>query len=332
MTLSLRVALVLGVGISTGVAAQQPRPTVAPFPLEIVRSGTPEMKKADKDLMVIEFRRLLLRSGADAPDLATMRTALQELKRQDCARNDECLKELAQKAKALYAVYAEADLDLSNQVVITGRIVRDDGVKAREPVVLKLPRGTEPFKDVAKVGITRLFEQLQLSMLPAAKPVEVKEPEVKTPEVKAVDPVAGTGTGIPNIVAPPMPPPEAKSQALPIGLMVGGGAVAVLGAVLWGSGAADAGNLKVDPATGFVGAVPTAENTESKLASTASGSERKQIIGGVLLGAGIAAGVTGLVLLLTSQSAEDAALNKSKMSFGFAPTANGAAAFVGGTF
>jgi hypothetical protein len=310
-----------GLLLTSYAAGAETTAVVHPFVFKRVPKNT---FKADLRELDIFFTSLV--SAVIAVDTEASRQAFASLKRQDCDRSDECVGQLAAKAKALYGVYGEVDLDTSNMVTATGRVVRDDGVKVREAVVVKLPMGKEPYRDVVKVAITRLFEQLKVSQLPVAKPVEVvKTPEVvKAPEPVKVPEVKTAEVGMP----PPMPPPvvEAKvepSKAAPIGLLVGGAVVALAGGIIWGVGVSQVSPLNVN--NGAVGGGRRDEATTKTIGS----SEATQTVGAVALGVGAVAAASGLVWLLTQ---EKDVTKSTTITFGIAPTGNGGMASIQGSF
>ncbi|MDP1824698.1 MAG: hypothetical protein Q8L48_15695 [Archangium sp.] len=202
--------------------AQEPRPSVMPFPLEFKRTPS-GFSNEDKEAMQRDYTRLLRLAGAAVPDFARYDLALKELKRSDCEREDECLVQLAKKAEALYAVYASLDYTLEGAVLVSGRVVREDGKVASPTATVKLAKGRDAFKDIAKNALTQLFAQLKIGELPATRQVEV----VKIDPVK--DPIKD----------PPPPPPPlviedtgAGQRAAGKGLVYAGAGVAVLGGVL----------------------------------------------------------------------------------------------------
>ncbi len=329
MRTATRFALLVGVGIATlwhqaawGDVGNLP---IITFPLQ-VKCTTPECKKIDKKELDYAFRSAMIEAGVrplnrDGSDI------MAKLKRQDCETSDDCLSELARLSAQLYGLYVQLDIDKDNNVIVTGRIVRDDGKITRETSSVRIPKGSETLKAVAPVAFNRFCVQLNLAGISTSRPVEPVKPPVVVKEIVVVKAPEVVGKPDPlGVTRPPDPPPVVveKSKALPIGLMAGGGAAAVIGSVLWGVGAGEAGALKVTD-----GAV-TSGNYVPGAGSKVSGSQTKQILGGVVLGLGVASAVTGLVLLLTQDAAEEK--SEQKLSFGFAPTANGGVAVVQGSF
>ncbi len=212
--------------------AQAPKPSLMPFPLEFKRTPS-GFSKDDKEAMQREYTRLVRLAGAMVPDFARYDLALKELKRQDCEREDECLVQLAKKAESLYSLYTSVDYTLEGAVIVTGRVVRDDGKVASPTETVKLAKGRDSFKDIAKNALVQLFTQLKLSELPATRPVE--KTELVMDPVLMKDPLRD----------PPPPPPPlfvedtgAGQRSAGKGMVIAGGVVAVAGAVVAGVGGA----------------------------------------------------------------------------------------------
>jgi len=204
--------------------AAQPLPTVTPFPLELKRAPA-NFSSQDIAALSTDFERLVRKAGADVPDSAQYELALKDLKRQDCDRDDECLKQLAQLGRTLYALYVSLDNTLGNDVVATGRVVRSDGVAMGRTKTVSLPRGRQArFGEVARAAVTRLLSELGVGDLPAQRTVQ---PEVAVVEpVKPVPPVVATPP--PTVEQPARPPPHAglRRFALIPGLVAGASAIA----------------------------------------------------------------------------------------------------------
>ena len=214
--------------------AQAPRPSVMPFPLEFKRAPS-GFSKEDKEALQREYGRLLRLAGGQVPDFARYDLALKELKRQDCEREDECLVQLAKKAEALYGLYANVDYTLQGAVVVTGRVVRDDGKVASATQSVKLAKGKDAFKDIAKNALTQLFSALKVGELPAVREVEKKVEPVKVEPLVKVEPIKDP--------PPPLPPlviedAGAGQRSTGKTLVFIGGGVAVVGAILAGTGGA----------------------------------------------------------------------------------------------
>lgn len=268
--------------LASAAFAQAPAPTVTPFPLDVKRTPS-NFSKQDTAELQKEFMRLVRKYGAMVPDSATYDVALKELKRQDCEREDECLKQLAQKGATLYAVYASVDYTLEGKVVSTGRVVRDDGVVVSKLETVELPKGRDAFKDVAIVALSQLLQALNVKSLPAVRAVTPPDAPKKDtpPDIKPDQP-------------PPPPPPLVVHEGMrgravaQYGLLIGGGVVAVTGAVVAGLANATTSSLTIRDGT-------IAEGDLEKWRAARS----QETVGWVLTGAGAAAVVAGAVLLLT---------------------------------
>lgn len=299
------VLLVAGVA-----SAQAPQPSLTPFPLELKRKPSGFSAKDTEELQK-DFVRLVRKSGALVPDTASLELAVKELKRQDCEREDECLKQLALQAQTLYGLYASVDYTLEGAVVASGRVVRDDGKIASALQTVTMPKGKDAFRDVAKVALVRLLEQLELAKLPPFRPVE-KPPEVVT-DVPKKDP---------EVKLPPPPPPPVVEKGVPPAkiagwTMVGVGAAALVGGVVMLAVA--------DPQLGADGVIIPKEGQTPDAAAAAYRTARtQQTIGGVIAGVGGAMAVGGLVMVL--MTGEEPAQTVSVV-----PVAGGAMVSIGGT-
>ncbi len=288
-----------------GVAgAQVAQPSLTPFPLEIKRTPSSFSKK-DGDELKKEFVRLT-RKVSLVPDNASLDSALAELKRQDCEREDECLKQLAQKGSTLYALFADVEFTLTGQVVATGRVIRDDGKLMGAPAKVSMVKGKDAFKDMAKVALVRLLDELKVASLPPYRPVE------KAPDVPVV--VAPPVEKHPDLVPPPLPPAEVKHTEVRSHAKerLGGWIVAGVGAA-----AVVAGLVVVETSTSTLTA-----GLNSRAAVDAAGNQQRVGVGVMIAGGVVAAG--GLVWSL---------LHKDEVvTTAIVPQADGAALVVGGRF
>lgn len=298
--------------VSAGAAWAQAKPSVMLFPLEFKRVPS-AMPKADRDGLVSDAERLLRVAGAQLPDLAKGEAALADLKRQDCEREDACLQQLAQKAETLYALYANVDFTLEGQVVVTGRVVRDDGKLVAPLQTVRMPKGAqEKHRDIGKNALTALYELLKVKELPAVREVAQPVVGVPPPVVVVTDP------------PPPLPPSEvtkpASSGPSPVAKALvyagAGAAVAGLAALVAGAGVGGAAG-KTDLGNGAVYA------TDAQAAANLATGRTLTTVGFVGLGLGAAAAAAGAVLWATSSSGPQVT---------FVPTAQGGALVVGGSF
>lgn len=295
--------------VSAGAAWAQAKPSVMLFPLEFKRVPA-AMPKADRDGLVSDAERLLRVAGAQLPDLAKGEAALADLKRQDCEREDACLQQLAQKAETLYALYVNVDFKLEGQVVVTGRVVRDDGKLVSPLTTVTLPKGAnEKHRDIAKNALTGLYDLLKVKDLPAvrevAQPVAVLPPPVVTE-------------------LPPPPPPPAEVKVAP-----SGPSPLAKGLVYAGAGVAVAGIATLIAGVGFGGSAGKTEvgndlyATDAQAAANLATGRTLTTVGFVGLGLGAAAAAVGAVLWATTPGAPQVT---------FMPTAQGGALVVGGSF
>ncbi len=314
---------------------------VMPNPV-FVKCKTAECVKFEKTDLAFAYRTQLVKAGGRPPGAFATGVATKQLKRNDCDRDDSCLKQLAQLARTPYALYTDLDVDKDNFVVMTGRVVSDEGKRAREAMTVRLPKGKEPLADVVQVALGRLFEQLKVKELsvPKAAVAEVKTPDIVKPPTEPVKPIETLKTPEPtkpvtdvakvepttvtDMMPPPMPTVETKSSAAPIGLLVGGTVVALAGGIIWGVGAGQMAALKIND-----GALPIGRR-DSGTTQAVNGSLSTQTVGAVALGVGGVAAVSGLVWLLTQEKGE--APKSTSVTFGIAPTGNGGMASIQGSF
>jgi hypothetical protein len=241
-----------------------------------------------------------------------METALGELKRQDCERENECLSQLAGKANTLYAIYTNLDFDVKKQIVGSARIVREDGVQIATAKTQPAALSKRSFVVAAKDVLSKLVDQLDVKSLPATRP--------KPPEPAPV------------VLEPPPPPPEvsiaapAPAPARPSGLktvgiiaVAGGGAVLAAGAVVSTLGTLSARQLDEGQ-----NVIPREGESVFDAARSYRTSQNLQTPGLVLVGAGAAVAVTGAILLLVAPS------SSPSTSISIGPLPGGAAvAFTG---
>lgn len=303
----MRRILLVVLCAATGAWAQAPKPVVMPFPLEFKRVPG-GFGKEDKEALQREYTRLLRQSGAFTPDFAKSDLAMKELKRQDCEREDECLAQLASKAEALYGIYTSVDYTLEGAVVASGRVVRDDGKVAAPTQTVKLAKGKDPFKDIARNAIVALFAQLKVNELPAVRPVVQADPP------KTTDPKPFV-----NDPPPPLPPllvedEGAGQRSAGKGILVTGLGVGVVGGVLAAVGA----GIGYGTERGTDGAVVEGQVQNAQLGQTLA------TVG--FIGAGVGA-VTAVVGAIVWGTAKPPPVQAS-----VSPTAGGAVVQFGGTF
>jgi hypothetical protein len=211
---------------SAFASAQAPNASVMPFPLEFKRTPS-GFSSEEKEGLQRDYTRLLRLAGAMVPDFARYDLALRELKRTDCEREDECLVELARQAKSLYALYASVDYTLEGAVVVSGRVVRDDGKVASATEMVKLPKGRDAFKDIAKNALVQLFAQLKIGELSATRPADV----VKVEPVK--DPIKDPPPPLPPLVVEDLGAGQRSAGKV---MVFSGASLAAVGGIIAGVG------------------------------------------------------------------------------------------------
>jgi hypothetical protein len=265
-------------------------PTVAPFPLEVLRGPSPPTETERAEL-VAEFSGALRKAGAIVPNKGEMIAVLGSLKRQDCDRENECLSALALKARSLYAVYAGIDYNLNKQLVISGRVVRDDGKEMASVKSLAMTLGDKAFLVAAKDLITKLVTELKVSSLPATRP--------STPEPVAKVTIPDGGA----IFTPPPPPPLMDSPLRTVGYVAvasGIGAI-VVGGVLYGIGS---GSARSVDARQYI--VPMANESAQEARNAYGTAAALQPVGLTVIGIGAAGAVAGAVMLFMTSSGDPA--------------------------
>ncbi len=313
--------LAVWVGLTAGAALAE-SPTVVAFPVAVHDAPSIAAARAVQK----GFRQLL----AQEPNVATPTpsawdAAVSTLKRQDCETNDDCLRELAVTAGALYAIHVEVEQDLTKKdVVALGRIVRRDGVliPVGEQRVLRvqLTRGPDSFEAVAKVALARMLGMMNLGGLPstlpsaeqAVKPAETAD--AGTPQVAVVE--------TPDAGIPPSPPPlvietpgPSRGRITSYALGAGGVVAAAIGTGLVVSAMSDKSALNVD-GSGSVG-VPYTPDAAAKVRSANTNATAGTI---ALVGGG--ALVAAAVVLFFMSPAVDEPPPAARMSL--APVPGGA--------
>ena len=294
--------------MSAGLAvAQDPQPTVAPFPLELRRMPSGFSNKEREELQA-EFRRFVRSAGAMVPNAGSMDSALLALRRQDCDRENECLQQLAQRAQTLYGLFASIDYDMTKNVVATGRVVREDGKLIGELRTITIAKGSDSFMSVARVALVQLLSALKVKELPPFREAVVKPVE----PVKPFDPNA--------FPPPPLPPtvtqPAETNLKTPGYVLLGvGGAVAVGGVLVF---------ALANPRVDSNGVIARGSSTPADAVAAYNAARTQQAAGLVMTGVGAAAAATGLILVLLPP--------KQTVAVTAMPTAGGAMFSVGGVF
>ncbi len=279
--------------VAPGAAwAQVVKPTVAPAPLELRRKPA-SLSKKDTVQIINEFERLVRAAGARVPTPSEVKLAVDSLKDKDFAGSDEALAKLAQQAQTLYAVYLQLDYPVTGTVVAVGRVVRADGERMNAEVRVERSPESRPYLRATTEAVIAVLEKLDLQRLPSAMPVAavVLGAPPPTPPPAPLEP-----SPVPTLAVAPSPGRKAKRVG-PIVTGVGA-AVMVGGAILLGSGAADAASVRPD-ANG---------NLPFEQIGLFQGSKTKLTYGGGLLGVGAAVALTGALVWLLSGDAPASAV------------------------
>ncbi len=267
--------------LGSGVFAQPVRPAVTPFPLHLRRTPT-GFGYEDGELLQ---RALLqkLASVAQVADAKSLDAAVTALGRDDCDRQDDCLRQLAIKAETLYAVDVAVGLSMTGEVFANGRVVRDDGELIAPMRRVAFPLGQTPFLEAATLAMGQLIDELNLVNLPAVKQV-VAPAVADAPAADAESPVlARKRAAAVQAAAAASPPRDTRRiRGLSYALLGLGVAAGVTGAVLFGVGTGESGldlrNFIIDRTT-YVN------------------SQRNQLFGMTLLVVGVVAAAGAGVLL-----------------------------------
>jgi hypothetical protein len=306
----MRLTLVVVACAAAVASAQSTKPSVVAVPLVV--DPNPSVLKFEKDLQAAFFKALDERSGALAASRAETDAAIADTKRRDFGESDEALAKLAEKAGTLYAVYASLQYTVKKQLILSGRVVRDDG-KLMKTAKVEVARGSETLVGWLPSLSDQFFVELGVKGLPTFKEaaVAVKEPVVTAPVKK--DPE----------VPPPPPPPVvdtgAGQRSVGTALLVAGGGLAVVGGIFAGVGGGIGGGA-VTQSIGMMRVASSVGDAE-KLAT----GRALTTVGFVGLGVGAATAAVGAVLLGTAPAAP-------VQSVSVVPMTGGGVVQFGGTF
>lgn len=309
----LRVELLaLSLLLPCAALAQTRSLTVVPHPLEF--DPRPELVSVGDKLRGAWVEAVREAGEVVTPTRRELDAALAEVGRKDCRTSNDCLAALAVKGAGLYAVYAMVELTEAAVFVVTARVVRDDG-KLMASFAVQHPRGDKkrPLVTVVKQVLVDVVTGLDVKRLPGFKEA-VAAP---APVVTAPPPPPPVVAAAPAVVAPAAPPPPAPSLRPVLGatLLGVGGAAAAAGGVLLFVAQGQARALRTD-ARGFL--PPSAD---ADALAKAHAANTLHLVGLVSLGAGAAAAVAGLLVLVTGPT--DAVVS-------FAPTPGGGVAVISG--
>lgn len=304
--------LVCTLALASGVAAaQSTKPMLAVVPLDL--DPEPKLMQQQLPLRDAFFSELDKQSGAFVVPKREAEAALIKTQRQDFRESDESLARFAEKAGVLYALQGWVQRTPKKQLVLTARVVRDDG-KVMKSAEVSRPEGKH-FVETLKLLVGDLTKQLDIGSYPLTKEVAVKPPPVETPpvEVKKDPP--------PDFVPPPPPPlvevkdTGAGQRAAGQGLFVTGLAVAAVGGIVAGVGCAVGCAVK-----------PQQEAVSASQLSALQTGRGLTTAGFVGIGVGAAATIVGAIVWGTAPA------TPSKTTVSLSPTAGGAMLQVGGAF
>lgn len=237
MQISMR--LLIPIMLWGAVAHAQSRPTLIAVPLDL--DPNPSLTRFEAQLRQEFVRMLDERSNTTLASRKETEASIKDSKRQDFRESDEGLAKLAASAKSLYALYVVLELTPQNKLVLSGRVVREDG-KRMKAAKVELAKGADTVPGLFKPLMSQLIVQLELATLPASKEL----PVVAAP-VLAKGPEPEPSINTPPVLPPPSlvgtPPTSSGPRSVGQGLVIAGGGVAVIGAVLFGIGQGMGGSL-----------------------------------------------------------------------------------------
>lgn len=217
-----------------------------------------------------------------------------------CENSAACLTKLAKATKATHVLYATLAAYAGKSIVLTGKLVRADGVVLRdEPVTFALQGRNR--RDVLKDGVKSFFARFDPATVPVPLVMPVKPEETPKPVV-TVTPKVETQ---PNVGAPPVTPGPKPAEGfrapgwmLPVG--IGAAAVGVVGIV---GGLYFQGKAQADYKTlqGYYSSSPFPPSTQhGTLASLWSSASSEAAVGNAGIVSGTIFLVAGAGLLTTA--------------------------------
>lgn len=303
----MRLSFVVVLLVSLGAFAQEPLPLVAPFTLDVKRTPSGFSKKEKEELQKL-FPMLVRGSDAAVPESAKLSSALLELKRQDCEREDECLTQLAKLAGALYGLYVSVDYNTDKHVIAVGRVVRDDGVSMGPAQTVDILKANGAFKDIARDALNQVLTKLAVGKLSPFRPAATVVPDRPIVKEPVKDPV--------RLDVPPPPPPQFEKHTS-LGRIVGWVGVGV-GAAVGAGGVVAFATAPVVRKDGDGNILPA---DRLKLAPAQS----QQALGVGLMVGGFGVAAAGAVLVAISKDSETVKTT-------LVPLPGGGVVLVGGAF
>ena len=282
MTMLLRLLVILVVGTSGVGLAQGARPSLVAVPLDL--DPNPSLTRFESQLKDLFHDVLEQRSGTLLVSKKESEAAIKETKRQDFRESDEGLARLAEKTGTLYSLYASLEFTPKKALVLSGRVVRDDG-KLIKSAQVQLPKGSDTIVELMKPLMIQLIEQLGLSTLPTFK-------EAVVPPVVGDVPVKVLPDPLKRDPPPPVVDEGVGQRSAGRALVIAGGGVALVGAILVVAGQVVGGGLTLDRNMNLPLDQLPAYQTATTLSTT----------GFVGLGAGGAAAVVGAIVWAVAPS------------------------------
>lgn len=295
------------------VALAEPRSlTVVPHPLEF--DPRPELTASGDKLKGAWIEAVREAGDVITPSRREVDAALADVGRKDCRTANDCLAALAVKGAGLYALHAMLELSEGGTFTVTARVVRDDG-KLMASFSASAARGDKkrPVVPLVKQLLVDAVKGLGVAKLPAFKEAAATAPPVVEPP-----PPPPVVTTPPEVAQPASPPSTPVARIVGFTLLGVGVAAAAAGGVLVALAQSAARSLMVD-ARGFLPA-----NADAEAVTRARAANANQLSGVVLLGAGGAVAVGGLVLALLNTASSPPA------SVAFVPVPGGVVAALGG--
>lgn len=217
--------LTLAVIFATSAAwSQTAKPTIVVVPLEV--DPNPAFTKLEASLKSGFWTTIDTDGAVIVVSRKETDAAIKELRRFDFRESDEAISRLTSTTGALYGLFAALEYTPKKELVLTGRVVREDG-KLMKSARVQLDKGKDSFQELVKPLTKRLIEELRLRTLPTAKEVDV----VEVPVPAKPDPVISQPPPLPPIVVGP-PEPARSNTAQVVGWSAAGvGLAAVISGV-----------------------------------------------------------------------------------------------------
>ncbi len=180
-------------------------PRLAVHPLEVVNTSNTQ-----RDQLSAQFEVMLARQqGIKLAGSIRMYEVLQNSVATRCEVRDSCLRFLAEATDSLYGVYVRLEAQ-PDELVVSGRVVRVDGVLVRKVTVPVKVRLNLSVVELGREALTLALAELQLSALSSTIPDAVQPP---------VDPTVAL-TPPPTPAAAPAEPIQSEAFVSPPPLLI----------------------------------------------------------------------------------------------------------------